>query len=145
MCCGSWGRKESDTTERLNWTELNWIVLSPVQNLNPWKMTSFFCLFLTYKLYIIHEDLHMITCLQMCLIRMHYLSDFWLFIRVVQAWAQTNPHLSQNCFLPESNSSNQGFNLKRWTVSVMRQPLIFLLDCLFISSLRFSFILLQKH
>ena len=21
MCCGSWGRKESDTTERLNWTE----------------------------------------------------------------------------------------------------------------------------
>ena len=23
VCCGSWGRKESDTTERLNWTELN--------------------------------------------------------------------------------------------------------------------------
>ena len=23
-CCGSWGRKESDTTERLNWTELYW-------------------------------------------------------------------------------------------------------------------------
>ena len=23
MCCGSWGRKESDTTERLNFTELN--------------------------------------------------------------------------------------------------------------------------
>ena len=22
-CCGSWGRKESDMTERLNWTELN--------------------------------------------------------------------------------------------------------------------------
>ena len=22
--CNSWGRKESDTTERLNWTELNW-------------------------------------------------------------------------------------------------------------------------
>ena len=22
-CCGSWGRKESDTTERLNWTQLN--------------------------------------------------------------------------------------------------------------------------
>ena len=30
-CCDSWGRKESDTTERLNWTELNhhqWEVLS---------------------------------------------------------------------------------------------------------------------
>ena len=24
VCCGSWGRKESDTAERLNWTELNW-------------------------------------------------------------------------------------------------------------------------
>ena len=24
-CCDSWGRKESDTTERLNWTELNWL------------------------------------------------------------------------------------------------------------------------
>ena len=24
-CCDSWGRKESDATEQLNWTELNWI------------------------------------------------------------------------------------------------------------------------
>ena len=24
-CCGSWGRKESDTTEWLNWTELKWL------------------------------------------------------------------------------------------------------------------------
>ena len=24
-CCSSWGRKMSDTTEQLNWTELNWI------------------------------------------------------------------------------------------------------------------------
>ena len=49
-------------------------------------------------------------------------------------------HLIQE--VQESNSSNQGFNLKRWTVSAreMRQPLIFLLDCLFISSLWFSFI-----
>ena len=23
-CCDSWGRRESDTTERLKWTELNW-------------------------------------------------------------------------------------------------------------------------
>ena len=23
-CCDSWGHKESDTTERLNWTELDW-------------------------------------------------------------------------------------------------------------------------
>ena len=25
VCCDSWDRKESDMTERLNWTELNWI------------------------------------------------------------------------------------------------------------------------
>ena len=24
VCCGSWGRKESDMTDRLNWTELNY-------------------------------------------------------------------------------------------------------------------------
>ena len=24
VCCDSWGRKESDTTEQLNWTVLNW-------------------------------------------------------------------------------------------------------------------------
>ena len=24
VCCGSWGHKELDTTEWLNWTELNW-------------------------------------------------------------------------------------------------------------------------
>jgi len=27
VCCNSWGRKESDTTEQLNWTELNWTEL----------------------------------------------------------------------------------------------------------------------
>ena len=27
VCCSSWGRKESDTTERLNWIELNWIIV----------------------------------------------------------------------------------------------------------------------
>ena len=26
-CCGSWGRKELDTTERLNWTKLNYLFL----------------------------------------------------------------------------------------------------------------------
>ena len=27
-CCSPWGRKELDTTERLNWTELNWTELN---------------------------------------------------------------------------------------------------------------------
>ena len=26
-CCNSWGLKELDTTELLNWTELNWVLL----------------------------------------------------------------------------------------------------------------------
>ena len=29
-CCSSWGCKESDMTERLNWTELNWMYFSPL-------------------------------------------------------------------------------------------------------------------
>ena len=29
VCCNSWGHKESDTTEWLNWTELNGLVVFP--------------------------------------------------------------------------------------------------------------------
>ena len=29
-CCDSWGRKESDMTERLNWTEVNWSAEFPM-------------------------------------------------------------------------------------------------------------------
>ena len=36
VCCGSWGRKESDTTERLNWTELK-----HVHNLIPKSVSMF--------------------------------------------------------------------------------------------------------
>ena len=39
-CCGSWGHKESDTTERVNWTELKtWMEISsvvPGQYLTLW-------------------------------------------------------------------------------------------------------------
>ena len=34
-CCDSWGRKESDTTERLNWTELNPTVFLPYLSPDP--------------------------------------------------------------------------------------------------------------
>ena len=40
VCCNSWGRKESDTIEWLNWTELNWI-MSDVEHL-------FMCLLAIY-------------------------------------------------------------------------------------------------
>ena len=36
VCCNSLGHKESDTTERLNWTEMNWKIPSPFLNL-PWS------------------------------------------------------------------------------------------------------------
>jgi len=48
-CCDSWGRKESDTTERLNWTELIWTIkrtlemsLKPILHFPP----SVMCLYL---------------------------------------------------------------------------------------------------
>ena len=34
-CCDSWGHKESDTTERLNWTELNWTECWPEKLIPP--------------------------------------------------------------------------------------------------------------
>ena len=31
VCCNSWGHKELDTTERLNWTKLNWSCIWEVE------------------------------------------------------------------------------------------------------------------
>jgi len=39
-CCDSWGLKESDTTERLNWTELNWMYSSFVKYFYLWNLSS---------------------------------------------------------------------------------------------------------
>ena len=38
-CCDPWGRKESDMTEWLNWTELNWTE-DPRRSRNPRKTTQ---------------------------------------------------------------------------------------------------------
>ena len=47
MCCDSWGRKESDTTERLNWTELKnslmEICTNPPLASHPVQISSFAC------------------------------------------------------------------------------------------------------
>ena len=42
-CCDSWGHKESDTTERLNWTEL----MQRTKVLNVFYCSSFYYLFFT--------------------------------------------------------------------------------------------------
>ena len=39
-CHDSWGRKESDTTERLNWTEPQKLEQLPKVILNPWILQS---------------------------------------------------------------------------------------------------------
>ena len=38
-CCDSWGRKESDTTEQLNWIEVNWIMLLAYENIHRYAST----------------------------------------------------------------------------------------------------------
>ena len=35
VCCDSWGRRESDMTERLNWIELNWTPCSIRLGIGP--------------------------------------------------------------------------------------------------------------
>ena len=40
VCCDSWGRKESDTTERLNWTELMLGERNQIQNI-IYRMMSY--------------------------------------------------------------------------------------------------------
>ena len=46
-CCDSWGRKESDTTEQLNWTELNWYQF----HLSSFSLSLFFFLLWTYQVF----------------------------------------------------------------------------------------------
>ena len=46
-CCNSWGRKESDTTERLNWTELNFSdtsCLKPQRSEGSWGPALTVCI-----------------------------------------------------------------------------------------------------
>jgi len=41
VCCDSWGRKESDMTEQLNWTELIYILHAPLPCFLFWKFKDF--------------------------------------------------------------------------------------------------------
>ena len=46
VCCSSWGRKEAYTTEWLNWTELNWSILSQLSSVpvGAGYWTHLFCI-----------------------------------------------------------------------------------------------------
>ena len=41
-CCDSWGRTESDTTERLNWTELNLVSITELRNVHQILLSMYF-------------------------------------------------------------------------------------------------------
>ena len=45
-CCDSWGHKESDMTERLNWTELNWRLDSSIFYLLAFLLLKLFSLYI---------------------------------------------------------------------------------------------------
>ena len=60
-CCGSWGRKESDTTERLNWTELNHICCSTLLWENHWSPSTVPCLALSLRFSLFHIVVKFIT------------------------------------------------------------------------------------
>ena len=54
-CCDSWGRKELDTTERLNWTELNCSrrFRSNYEESRLWLLDRQATFFLVYKIFLI--------------------------------------------------------------------------------------------
>ena len=53
-CCDSWGCKELDMTERLNWTEMNWTVLYALFGK---KSTQILCPFLSFAFLLLCEFL----------------------------------------------------------------------------------------
>ena len=63
-CCDSWGRKDSDTTEQLNWTSLNcgrrWDQGLPT--LSPWPLHL--CIFFLIRLGLCYSPVHLKMCRQ---------------------------------------------------------------------------------
>ena len=52
MCSDSWGCKESDTTERLNWTELNYnnvVLVDGVQSDSVIHTCIYVCIYILFQ------------------------------------------------------------------------------------------------
>ena len=85
-CCGSWGRKELDATEQLNWTEIPCIVAEPG---GKWWFPLLSCM----KVYLI---LQVLPALRLCLFpwfsvcstltQPWHLHGIFLFSRNLHAW-----------------------------------------------------------
>ena len=75
-CCDSWGRKESDTTERLNWTELKWT------DTLIHKARELF----SYKIILLYKNLplqsYLISCYSFLMLLEHYLYCVFQFLLI---------------------------------------------------------------
>ena len=92
-CCSPWGCKESDMTERLNWTELNWI-------LDPTHIFQFFPVpvvfnrpLIAYDSYLLLPPLEidspLVKFLLVLLLWQHLFLFSPLFWRIFFVWALT--------------------------------------------------------
>ena len=98
-CRGSWGRKESNTTERLNWTELNWKLFTypnvPCFAFTPPPPPAAlgFCF--------LNISLGLFTCaLPMC--SSGYVASLWL---KVLNWPWTHVYVLTSYYCPATNTS----------------------------------------
>ena len=67
QCCSAWDHKESDMTEQLNWTELNWFMLYILKSKCSSKIFEniIICL-LNYIFTFIKNDLNTFSCIYLC-------------------------------------------------------------------------------
>ena len=103
-CCSPWGRKESDMTERLNWTELKLFCLLPCQYF-PTPYTG------------LNDHVHIFTVTTHC-----WLNSLFISLQIPEVWSSvlfhfkkknpcltshlsvsSPPFCSQKCFLPSPN------------------------------------------
>ena len=75
-CCDSWGRKESDMTEQLNWTELRSLLELPTIQSSPTAfMDSNFALYQDLQVYILK-----------CEMQWSRRPVYWMFIRSISSF-----------------------------------------------------------
>ena len=73
-CCDSWGRKESDTTERLNWTEM--FVRIPL-----WRhLVLDFCLFIQRSHSLIYQFCNVLPCPFSCSHAVYFVAVEGLYV-----------------------------------------------------------------
>jgi len=107
-CCDSWGHKESHTTERLNWTELNWN-RDPL--LTHWLCLFFFCppqlLLAHHRSPYYNINCYHWQCFRILQLYENYILAFstWaLLMIIVNRMVLRLPELRSDCFCLFSNN-----------------------------------------